>query len=298
MKPELKFNQGESPRRRGFTLPELLVTSALTAAFITGAVLVYQNVTSGQRHLSDYSDVTLPTGVLAQLYEGQTGDTLTAYWAPNYGRATRADSLRNQFYADIEDAAAVYCLARVGTATLRPTMIPLVDSALGTNLDSSEAFRSHLESEVTGATGIFKSYTGASTDTSGSIFVLGRSVAIDELNVLAVYEIDLVQATAPTGTLASVRRYNGSSLNGYYDIFYSEKAPGDFGTLFAEFQKELRLAVSETTLDKFKKAKDRPFYLVWWPDPAVSELTVVPKRNEHTKTNRKSCKHGGESAMC
>jgi hypothetical protein len=47
--------------------------------------------------------------------------------------------------------------------------------------------------------------------------------------------------------------------------------------LFITFERSARLALRETpaTIERFKRAAERPFYFIWWPDPAARHLGPV-----------------------
>ena len=51
-----------------------------------------------------------------------------------------------------------------------------------------------------------------------------------------------------------------------------------FTPLFVTFERSTRRAFLETpdSLNRFKAAAERPFYFVWWPDPAARHLGAQP----------------------
>jgi hypothetical protein len=64
-----------------------------------------------------------------------------------------------------------------------------------------------------------------------------------------------------------------------YDILYpgAAQASTQFGPLFACFERKARRALAESTqAEAFKQAENRPFYFVWWPDPANGTLAGAP----------------------
>lgn len=123
---------------------------------------------------------------------------------------------------------------------------------------------------------------------NASIYVMQPSSEASKLSVRAIYDIDFLAVTTPqAGTYASVKRYvpvvfnaTDPSINGlthYYDVLYpgSDQLPTQFGPVFACFERSVRLAVNESTNDQataFKRAGNRPFYFIWWPDPATPRL--------------------------
>jgi hypothetical protein len=114
---------------------------------------------------------------------------------------------------------------------------------------------------------------------NGSIYFLQAGGPIGEVLVRSVWDIDLIKTTSPAGVYASVKRYQGTTLTHYYDTFYEgeDQVPGDFGPLFALFERKVRKAKSEPGKpDAFKAAENRPFYLMWWPDPSMRRLAGNP----------------------
>jgi prepilin-type N-terminal cleavage/methylation domain-containing protein len=273
MSPHLAGDK-ERGLRRGFTFAEVLMALAIGAAVIATAVVSYQAVTQSGSGLGTYGPVQLPDGVLFDFYK-QSGAYVDAYFAPNYGRVAQAEVVRDELYEDISHASAVFCLARTTQAdsALRPTDIPIAVDYDARRLDTPEAFRTFLETALPVTAGRFSAYRGASAAQNLSIFVLRPSNDADELLVQSIYEVDFVPAVTPAGTYASVRRYQGNFCTDFYDIFY----PASSGTVaflpvVASFERAVRTAVAESDYDKYKVAANRPFYFVWWPDPAVPAL--------------------------
>lgn len=264
-----------SARSRGFTFVELLVTVGIAAAVITVAVLVYGTVSRSNNH-SVYGAVALPAGTLAALYSGtSTNNTVQAYFAPNYGRTEKAELLRESLYNDIAHASAVFCLARTGLSSIRPLTFPINSSADFRQCDSAEAFRLLLAAQVPASATVFSSYRGAAAATNLSIFVIMPSDNAPYLTVRAVYELDFVSTTSPAGTYASVRRFQGESCTDFYDVFYPTSVlTAAFAPTVVQFERKARSGtVDGNTVDQFKRAANRPFYFVWWPDPAMTTLT-------------------------
>jgi hypothetical protein len=117
-----------------------------------------------------------------------------------------------------------------------------------------------------------------------------------------VYDIDIDKVgninspdANPPGFYASVKRWAGTetvqiaNLTDYYDVFYPAsnhafRAPNDsrapwpsttdqFAPLWVTFERRARKAVLEgTPIDRFKVAKQMPFHMIWWPDPAARSL--------------------------
>jgi hypothetical protein len=138
-----------------------------------------------------------------------------------------------------------------------------------------DAFRDAFEEQL----GAFPSgQTGAlGWAINASIFVLGTLDNVlqqsNNLAVLAVYEVDFVPTSEPSGgTLASVRRFSGTNNavpTDYYHAFYPGEANGanGFRPLAAFFPRSAAGGGGS-----FALANNYPFSFVWWPDPLVSKL--------------------------
>jgi len=258
--------------RAAFSLVELLIASAIGAAIITVGVLAFQNLTANDAYRSSYGRVTV--GPALTNFYGGTATAVDAYFAPNYGRAAQAELLRDRLLADVQKASAVYCLGRNSPNTIHPTSIAVSSTFRGDSLDTPEAFRIFLQSAVPASSAIFTSYRGSCTATNASIYILVPSQDAGSLTIFSVYDIDLTPATSPSGTYASVKRYEAGILTDYYDVFYpSSTGAYPFNPLVVSFERSARQAAVEgTSIDSFKKAAARPFYFVWWPDPAAHTL--------------------------
>jgi prepilin-type N-terminal cleavage/methylation domain-containing protein len=258
---------GGALRSRGFTLIEILVALVLTALTFSSAAMLFQAVTTNGKRAAMLVDVNLGTPVMENFY-GLSQNTISAYSSPSSGRSVFAEEMRERFLEDTEGAVAVFCLGRNSLNTVRPAVIPY--PAVGVlRLDTPEAFRQHLVSEFPEAGTTYVPYRVVPATTNGTVYILGPSVVKTELLVRAIYEIDLVSLGDPSGTYVSVRRYESSSLTNYYDVFYPAGSGTLFKPLFVSFEREKRASVSEgAAIDRFKKAKNYPFYFMWWPDPA------------------------------
>ncbi|MFZ4681062.1 MAG: type II secretion system protein [Terrimicrobiaceae bacterium] len=273
MTPELPSDE---TRRlsRGFTFVELLMALAIAAGVIATAVVAYQAATQVSSRSRSYGTVRLSDGVLFDFY-GLSGFYVDTYFAPSYGRVAQAEILRDAFYEDLSHASAVYCLGRtLQTETAqRPSVIPINFNYDARRLDTPETFRLFLEESVPATAGYFSAYRGASASPNLSIYILMPSDSSSELWVRAIYEVDFVPAASPDGTYASVRRYQGTACTDYYDIFFPASTGSvAFAPLVAHFERSARLATPEGGSDLLKVAANRPFYFVWWPDPAAPEL--------------------------
>jgi len=259
----------------GFSMIELLVALAIGAAVLTAGVMIFQNLTVGAKSSGTYLNVTLGTDTLTAFY-GMNQTALDVWVAPNYGRRIAADELKDQFFADVGRSTAVYCLGRAGGVRNEnhPTTISVPAGFDGRSLDLPDAFRLQLEASLAATIGVFTAYRGTSNAPNLTIFLLQPSAEIDELSVLAIYEVDLITTSTPPGTYASVRRYVGDTLTGYYDVFYQNSSAVAFSPMAVCFERQARTSLVEgSALDRLKVAAERPFYFVWWPDPAMPALT-------------------------
>lgn len=278
----------------GFTAAEMLVATMIAAVVIGGAAMAYATFTRGQRQLTQIATVRLPNANIQNNFYGVNSVSITTYVAPNFGSVARAESMREKFVADVEQAVAVYCLYRTTNLnTVRPATI--ASPPYGTVLDTPEAFRTYLATAITASASIFLSYRNvplSPTITSAlpnvSIFVLGYSANATTIPVLAVYDIDFAQATNPNGTgtvvgtYASVRRYVSGTLTGYYDVIYPIVATGEtenWNPSVVAFERRSRMALVEGTAltsgpDRFKVAAEQPFYFIFWPDPSRETLAL------------------------
>lgn len=296
----------EMRQEKGFTTLELLLVLSLSAFILGSLVVSFGTLSRSRPNVTSTVTAALGSTRLANYY----GDTSTQQevtpTAPNYGTLAVAEKLREQFYADIIGATAVFCLSRDGLNTYRPHFITYNPTQHG-EIDGPEKFREHL---VTGINAVpatlYKDYrnpfnTVASRPTNNaSIFILGFSQEANKLKVLALYDIDVERYTArntPQGFHASVKRYSENpagtsfslSFSGGYAIFYppsipvvdilrpNEWATDGFTPLYITFERSTRLAQLEgTAVDRFKVASERPFYFIWWPDPGAKNLGPIP----------------------
>jgi len=281
-----------------FSLVEVVVASSIAATVFAAGALTYHTVSVHQKRHSSYASVNLGTAEVMNFYEmtSTTGE-LDVFEAPHYGRAAMAENLRGRFHDDIRLASAVYCLGRDTLNTVRPDFIPLGVGVDARTLDTPEAFRLHLASVIPDSAAIFTAWRGASTQNSGTIFIIRPGGFSDALDIQAIYEIDTKRTSDPLGTYTSVRRYKNDSTGtmirtDFYDVFYPAERGKDvvefdtegnpifpvqepeeiFKPIFVLHERRERLSFTEASYDKFKNAADMPFYFIWWPDPAASSL--------------------------
>jgi hypothetical protein len=75
-----------------------------------------------------------------------------------------------------------------------------------------------------------------------------------------------------------VRRYVNGALTAYYDCIFRLSGDGtdSWSPPVVSFERQVRKALTEgaTTTDRFKVAEEKPFYFVFWPDPAADSLRL------------------------
>lgn len=286
----------------GYTSVELLLVLALSAVILGAAVVSYGTLVRSQPSVS--SMVAVPLGTTrSQHFYGTLDPTVDVGMAPQYGALSLAEELREQFLTDTLSATAVYCLPRDGINTWKPSLIAY-NSSTDEELDTPQKFRAHIIARASVPASLYRDYRnplndGTSVPQNTTIFVLGYSKFSGYLKVNAIYDIDLIRFTGalePNGIHASVKRYadavSGTSPSdltymGGYDVFFPPSIPSPtsatqwatdgFAPLFVTFERASRLALRETptTIDRFKRAYERPFYFIWWPDPATRHLGQI-----------------------
>lgn len=281
---------------RGFSLLELLIVASLCAILFTTGALAYRAVAQNQRRANTFQEVALTASVAANFFPGSTATTIDCYTAPNYGRATLANQMRNLFYEDVESASAVFPLPRTGNLNTIRERVITIGTLQPAVFDTPAKFLELLTglSGTSSRAGVFRTFRGAPADsvaagaavnyvTNGSIFILQPSGSTTEIWLRAVYEIDYVgykdlaethypYATGMPCVHASVRRYVNNVLTHFYDIVFRESDLSMAGVPFVHFERAVRTNVTEDGITKWKSAGNQPFYLIWWPDPAMPRL--------------------------
>lgn len=301
------------PSPRGFTTVELLVVVALSAIVMGGVVVTYGTIVRNQPRLSAIVSVPLGADRMSAFY-GISTTTFDTPSAPNFTGLSRAEELREAFINDTTSATAVFCLGRDNANTYKPSVIAY-DPALHGELDTPQKFRSHLITLGAVSSTVYRDFRnplndGVTLPPNASIFVLGYSKYAGYLKVTAIYDIDVVlirEDPAPLGYHASVKRFadpTGATtpttmvFAGSYEVMYppyvttkvvgrpeaeptyanypTEWQDNGFTPLFITFERSARLALREgTNVDRFKRAVERPFYFIWWPDPCARHLGPV-----------------------
>ena len=307
-------------RKQGFTSAELLLVLALGAMVIGGAVVSFGTLVRNLPRVSSVVEADLGTRLATWYGSGYSGTKKTVTSAPNYGAVALAERLREQFNNDVISATAVYCLGRKSTTsnTYHPTTItynPSTDEIL----DTAKAFRIHLENKgLVSGSFFYSDVSGTNsvlTFPNATIFILGYSKVANELVVIATYDIDVVKVIKPDGFYASVRRYVGPPVLNVnepqgYEIFYppydynsttwsnSNGTTDGFTPLFVPFERSARTAVTDnTSIDRFKKAAERPFYMIWWPDPGARDLRKQPNSYPSTDPRNAYNHQGGRTSF-
>lgn len=311
-------------QKGGFTSVELLLVLSLSAVILGGAVVSYGTLVRSQPSVS--SMVAVPLGATrSQNFYGTTSSTVDVGMAPQYGSLSLAEELREQFLTDTLSATAVYCLPRDGINTWRPSVIAY-DPTKDDELDTPQKFRAHIIARASVPASLYRDYRNPLNDgtlvpQNASIFILGYSKYAGYLKVTSIYDIDVIRftgATEPNGFHASVKRYTDATTSltpstlsymGGYDVFFPPSVPNatnssqwstdGFAPLFVTIERASRLALRETpaTIDRFKRAYERPFYFIWWPDPAARHLGPVANTLSSTDPRQAYNHMAGRSAF-
>jgi hypothetical protein len=199
----------------------------------------------------------------------------------------------------------VFCLPRHEGVdnTWKPAYIKY-NAETDDELDMPQKFRSHIirVAGVPAAQYVDFRNPGVGNATvlppNATIFILSYTGVSTHLRVQAIYDIDVIRFTDPKkvmGFHASVKRYADPRPplpEGYeyslvfssgYRVFYPPANPkainaagfstDGFTPLFVTFERHTRRAFEEGIVtDRFKLAAERPFYFMWWPDPAARHL--------------------------
>jgi hypothetical protein len=266
-------------RRSAFSLAELLVAAAIGAAVIT-AVAIGLAVISGASTRGGRVDVQLPGGTHADFY-GADAAYVTIWPNPNYSEAAKARLLRDKLMEDVSAATAVFVLGRQGAGSVRPQRIPFDAGLDFREYATPETFRTFLIENGASDPDVFaEDQSGRLETPNATIFVMGgltsqamESGEENELEMVAIYELDFVATSNPPGIYTSVRRYhpaNSQVPTDFYHAFYPDEANGadGFRPVAVHFGRQ-------TSGGAYDIAPNHPFTFVWWPDPLVSQLGGV-----------------------
>lgn len=254
----------------GFTFVEIVVALAIGAAVIVAAVMAFGAVNS--QGLSR-RQVTVDIGINnAFAFYGWTDAKAAVSEAPSFAATAMANSLRDQFLDDVSAATAVVCLARNKPNTFRPTNFAIPASLDARTLLTPENFRTNLI-DTNGT--IYTNFStnsfgnGATTATNLSVYMLYAADNMTNVTVDAIYESDFVPCTNPNGTYATVRRYVGTNMTGYYHVFYPDVTNNVYTRPRAAFFSRSAGSGGDS---RYRQAENRPFYFMWWPDPSTRDL--------------------------
>ena len=275
------------PNRKtnAFTFVELVVAIAVGATVMLAAVLAYGAIVHNNFPSVQDENVRFPDTTTLQSFYGLATNTISVSRAPNFSAAAMAEDMRSHFHDDVSHAVAVFCLGRDGANTLHPVAIPINLTNDVRTWTSITKFSSLLANSSTFTNSTSNALKGANL----SVYILGPSTDTALLNVLSVYDTDLVTNTTPPGVYASVKRYNGSTLTGYYHIFYTSDnwtVTNTFWPLACYFPRN-----SSTW------ANPKPFYQIWWPDPAFASLPPAANTSPGTNVRAGYTNMGGQSSF-
>jgi prepilin-type N-terminal cleavage/methylation domain-containing protein len=280
-------------QHRGFTTIELLLAMAIGALVIGAAAVAYGTLTRNMPKGGNAATITLDAARMTNYY-GLNQTTIQAVVAPNYGAALRAESMRERFLSDVMTATAVFPIARTAVNPYRPASIafdPLVD----TFPDTPKKFRDLIVGKGLVSSSIYldkRNYDDTSPNCT--VFILGYSSDPTVLAVNAIYDIDVDKVNNPKGFYASVKRFvnlagTGAGLTDYYDIYYPPydgtlwpTTADKFAPLWVSFERQSRKNITppeSTDIERFKVAREKPFHLIWWPDPAAPTLGIYRASN-------------------
>jgi len=243
----------------GFTYVELVVALSIAAIVLTAAVMAYGTI-SGTRVVSIRSEVIrLASSTATNLYVS-TNRLISVPVAPNYGSLLQAETMRERLYQDISTATANFLLGRDGLNTYRVEQLGIDFTNDGRRMLTPMAFRQVLPN----ANDYSATATNALQTVNSTLYVLNASTTNGFLVVRSTYETDFILMTEePQGVYATVRRYEGFELTDYYHVFYPQTNTNlSFRPLGYVFN---RGTVNDVSVDK-------PFYLMWWPDPSSPRL--------------------------
>jgi hypothetical protein len=285
-------------------MAELLVSAALGGMVIGAAAIGLGTLGRVTGRVGETVNVPLTAAQIAAFGippAEAPGGVRSTIVAPNVGATGAAEDLRERFFADTTGATAVYCLGRAELNNYHPALIPFnpVSDRLP---DTPEQFRSLLvgksgENPIGETTTTDEVPSGLNTllatgpniapnSRNATIFVLRNHDKVKNLRVKAVYEIDVAQINgSPRGFYASVRRYVKAEtadltakLTASFDVFYPAfdvagwpSTTDDFRPLWVAFERVNRMDGAPAA-SSYRKARERPFYLIWWPDPNAQSL--------------------------
>jgi hypothetical protein len=317
--------------RGGFSTLELLVVLALGAVVLSGVMVTYGTLMAGRTNINETVEVVMPAARAANFFGPGAPGVRTIPVAPNYGALARAEKLREEFNRDALGAASIFCLYRrpsVVSNTLRFNWFPYNAMTDG-QIDSPRAFYDFLVRKYPVAATVFEAPAnpGAAAppskvpDAHATIFMTSFTAEPDKVAILATYEVDVIryEGLRPWGFYASVRKYSFNAANvtalesafvSGFEVFFQPSmrvvtSPTQFSTegfnpLFIMFDRAVRRSVVEDSVlgrDRFKVAGEQPFYFIWWPDPAMTDLASMPLSGQPREARRAYNHMGGRTSF-
>lgn len=273
-------------RRSGFTFVEMLVAVSLSSVCLGAGALALHSISTNAKRTTSITEIDIGTSTNQNFYGNATGKIRT-YTAPNFGKLMFAQEMREKLAEDANRSSAIFCLPRSTPNTIRPETLTIPSGVTRPKLDTPEDFRAFLATVETTSTGIFTSEIRNLPPTdkpSTTIYLLGPSSDLDKIQVNAIYEIDFVTPSNLAGNYVSVRRYVGTALTHYYDIFYPPGDGDNFHPIFVAFEQISRQVTAEvpestdpeyaagnaTDYRRFQIGRYAPFYMLWLPDPSIN----------------------------
>jgi hypothetical protein len=301
---------------------------ALGAVVLSGIMVTYGTLMAGRTNINETVEVILPAARAVNFFGPGAAEVRTIPVAPNYGAVARAEKLREEFHRDVLGAASVFCLYRRAsqiTNTLRYNWFPY-DAATDGQLDSPTAFYELLVRKYPAAASVFEvpanpGATNAVPQPHATIFLTSFTAEPNKVAIMATYEVDVIRYASekPWGFYASVRKYSHNPLNlgalesvfmTGFEVFFqpsmrvvtsaSQFSTEGFSPLFIMFDRAVRRSVVEDSVlgrDRFKVAGERPFYFIWWPDPAMTDLASLALAGQPREARRAYNHMGGRTSF-
>ncbi|MDB4673253.1 prepilin-type N-terminal cleavage/methylation domain-containing protein [Verrucomicrobiales bacterium] len=297
----------------GFSLVEILIASSIAAMVVSASVSMLGTIATNRANMEKDGLIILPQATAQSIgipipavgdpgYVDPASPDYIPPWdrqipfAPSISLSRDMEILRSELVEDVSHAAAVFCVGRNSNDSYRNVAIPYPLGNDARQLAEPGRFEEVLNAAH--GTDIFVPYRGAAPAipaggggpdlmTNYSIYVIGSQTNSSGnnpniLRVLALYEVDFVPITSPEGTYVYMKQLvqlgNDPILTigaDAIEVFYSRDAgEQNFYPPFVQFERADRQKTIEPGVDQFKLAENKPFYFVWFPDPAAPLLEV------------------------
>ena len=301
------------PRTSGFSLVEVLIASAIAAMVVSSSVSMLGTIATNRANIEKDGLIILPEPIARTIgipipASGEPGyvdpaspDYIPPWerqipFAPSISLSRDMEILRSELTEDISHAAAVFCVGRNSNDSYRAVEIPYSHESDARQLAEPGRFEAVLNAAH--GSDIFVPYRGAapvipaggggtSPMTNYSIYVIGSQSSSngndpDILRVVALYEVDFVPISDPVGTYVYMKQWVQLGAETMLtigadaiEVFYpKETGDQNFYPPFVQFERADRRKTAESGIDQFKIAENKPFYYVWFPDPAAPLLEV------------------------